>query len=65
MKTLTKILGISAITLGLLGNTNCDLINSDCPEGMERLSISKHGISNYIFYKDLLGQSYIEKNRDN
>ncbi len=61
MKTLTKILGISAIGLGIFGTANCNQIKSDCPEGMEKVSISRHGISNYIWYKDVCGQDYIPK----
>jgi hypothetical protein len=61
MKTLTKILGLSVISLGIFGATNCDQTKNDCPEGMEKVSITKHGISDYIWYKDVLGQDYIPK----
>lgn len=61
MKTLTKILGLSIVTFGLLNATNCELQNSNCPEGMEKVSIKRHGISNYIWYKDVCGQDYIQK----
>ena len=61
MKTLTKILGLSVLTLGMLNATNCDLPSARCPEGMETVSISKHGISDYIWYRGILEQKYIPK----
>jgi hypothetical protein len=55
MKRITKILSLAALTLALL-TIDC---NNKVPDGMDPITIRKHGLMNYLWYKDVCGQDYM------